>query len=181
MATAIACAQSACDQFWTPEYSQYACPEGYVITDCNVQVPPSPDPSCGGPGYYLSQIYVSCCATTTTPPRCPPDSECTAFVEAKLEYCEFVDGEWILFGGGVCACGNGLTEEIIYEGPAEFTPNNIKILRCIGEAPADYATCCSPEANPLDGNCQAYEDLLPSVINLIWQNGGAYCKSNPLP
>ena len=57
---AIACAQSACDQFWTPEYSQYACPEGYVITDCTLG-PPQVDEACGGPDYYIVQVSVSCC------------------------------------------------------------------------------------------------------------------------
>jgi hypothetical protein len=56
---AIACAQSACDQFWTPEYSQYACPEGYVITDCTLG-PPQVDGACGPP-FYIVQVSVSCC------------------------------------------------------------------------------------------------------------------------
>jgi hypothetical protein len=133
-------------------------------------------------GNILAERGSICCpsevAADPCAAQCPPNSQCIAFVEARLDYCEQVDGQWIRFGGGICGCGNGLTEEIIYEGPAEFTPNNIKILRCIGEAPADYATCCSPEANPLNGNCQAYEDLLPSVINLIWEDGGASCKPN---
>jgi hypothetical protein len=58
-AAAIACAQSACDQFWTPEYSQYACPEGYVITDC-ILVAPQVDGACG-PSFYIVQVSVSCC------------------------------------------------------------------------------------------------------------------------
>jgi hypothetical protein len=62
---AIACAQSACDQFWTPEYSQYACPEGYVIADC-IPGEPQVDPVCGpleegGPPFYIVHVSVSCC------------------------------------------------------------------------------------------------------------------------
>ncbi len=56
---AIACAQSACDQFYTPEYSQYVCPEGYVITDCILGAP-QVDGACGPP-FYIVQVSVSCC------------------------------------------------------------------------------------------------------------------------
>jgi hypothetical protein len=196
---AIACAQSACDQFWTPEYSQYACPEGYVITDCNLG-PPQVDPSCGGPDYYIVQVSVSCCPTTTTPPPgCPPGSECTAFVDGQVACVKVNGGAWQRYQTFSpdqlpCGCPNGWTEELLYEtGPPEWdtsgTITAYKVIRCIGEASADYATCCAEGEDgfmvPLS-DCAAYQQLWTVATNSLDMapeliESGTYCKPNPLP
>lgn len=123
-------------------------------------------------------------STTYTPPPlvCPSGQECIVYVEGKLDYCELVNGAWIRFGGGVCGCGNGLDESVIYDGPmnpdqplSELNPR-IKTLRCTAEAPADYATCCDPN-RPNDAVCQALQALLPSIANLTFVTAGSGCES----
>ncbi len=87
-------------------------------------------------------------------PACEPGYECIGTADCTLfGYCEQVDGEWMWSGegggGGVIPCPecpDGWTT-FMNEGPAPWDPEvTLRFYQCITSKPADYATCCSPDA-----------------------------------
>ena len=85
---------------------------------------------------------------------CEPGYECIGTADCTLfGYCEQVDGEWMWSGagggGGVIPCPecpDGWTT-FMNEGPAPWDPEvTLRFYTCITSKPADYATCCSPNA-----------------------------------
>jgi hypothetical protein len=115
---------------------------------------------------------------------CPSGQECKAFVDGQVA-CVKINGEWQRYQTLSpqplpCGCPNGFAEELLEEtGPPPWddsgTIQAYKLIRCTGEASADYATCCVPGSNL--GDCAAYQQLLVAATNSLDHpvNGGAIC------
>jgi len=127
--------------------------------------------------------------------NCPPGSDCCGTAEYLLDYCEQVDGEWVVAGScppqGLeclpCECDPRFTQTELIELQPEQTglPMVIRILRCfVRDCDAVADECCGPSA-PED--CLGVQWPGDRFVNVTVGPGGAFqffqigCYENPLP
>ena len=76
---------------------------------------------------------------------CPPESDCCGTAEYLLDFCEEVDGQWVISGtNDPCECAAGFTQtELIEQEPFPGAGFNVRILRCfIRDCDAVGEECC---------------------------------------
>ena len=125
---------------------------------------------------------------------CPPGYVCCGIAEYLLDYCEEVDGQWVISGScppeGAeclpCQCAAGFTQTELIE--QELYPGagfNVRILRCfIRDCEAVGEECCSALA---PDDCAPEQWPGDRFVNVNTGPGGGFtifnigCHENPLP
>ena len=107
---------------------------------------------CSGPcdGETPCPESCACVGGQCVADACLPGYECVGMADCELDYCELVDGEWVtgVLGDPIpCPeCPDGWDTWMV-EYPAPWDPAvTLRFYECTKVLPADYATCCSPNA-----------------------------------
>jgi hypothetical protein len=138
----------------------------------------------------LGTMLGSSCSPCCRGGACPPGYVCCGTAEYLLDFCEEVDGQWVISGtNDPCECAAGFTQtELIEQEPFPGAGFNVRILRCfIRDCEAVGDECCidptpedciGPDPGQWPGGRFGDVNVGPGGAFQFFQIG---CYENPLP